>query len=155
MREMRGEEIPPERTVTIQLGHELSIPPSYLPEESLRLALYKRIARAKDDAEISEIVRDTEDRFGSIPEPVARLLEYGRLRRRAERLGIRSLEKRGPSYRVVFDESAAVDPARLLQALSRVPGAALSPPAVVTLPAATPIPTVIDLLDRLLVPEAA
>ena len=155
MREMRGEEIAPERTVTIQLGHELSIPPSYLPEESLRLALYKRIARAKDDAEISEIARDTEDRFGSIPEPLARLLDYARLRRRAERLGIRSLEKRGPSYRVVFEETAAVDPARLLQALSRVAGAALSPPGIVTLPAATPIPTVIDLLDRLLVPEAA
>src|SRR5258706_9376363 len=64
MRESRGEATAPERTVTIQLGHELSIPPSYLPEESLRLALYKRIARAKDDAEIFEIVRETEDRFG-------------------------------------------------------------------------------------------
>ena len=155
MRELRGEEVREERTVTISLGHELSIPASYLPEESLRLALYKRIARARDDSEIFEIARETEDRFGTPPEPVGRLLEYGRLRRRAERLGIRSLERRGASYRIVFEENARVDPARLLQALGRVSGAALSPPGIVTLPDDTPIPAVIDLLDRLLLPEAA
>jgi transcription-repair coupling factor (superfamily II helicase) len=155
MRHQRGEEVAEERSVTISLGHELSIPPSYLPEESLRLALYKRIARARDDAEIFEIARETEDRFGSQPESVVRLLEYGRLRRRAERLGIRSLEKRGPLYRLVFEETAPVDPARLFQALSGVSGAALSPPGIVTMPASTPVSTVIDLLDRLLVPEAA
>jgi transcription-repair coupling factor (superfamily II helicase) len=155
MRELRGEEVREERTVTISLGHELSIPPSYLPEESLRLALYKRIARARDDSEIFEIARETEDRFGAPPESVARLLEYGRLRRRAEQLEIRSVEKRGSSYRIVFEESARVDPARLVRAIGRVSGAALTPPGIVTLPGETPIPTVIDLLDRLLLPEAA
>ncbi|MGH9441428.1 MAG: transcription-repair coupling factor [Thermoanaerobaculia bacterium] len=155
MREQRGEEVREERPVTISLGHELSIPASYLPEESLRLALYKRIARARDDSEIFEIARETEDRFGAPPEPVGRLLEYGRLRRRAEKLGIRTLEKRGPSYRIVFEETARVDPAGLLKALGRVPGAALLPPGVVTLPVETPIPAVIDLLDRLLLSEAA
>jgi transcription-repair coupling factor (superfamily II helicase) len=155
MRELRGEEVAPERSVTISLGHELSIPVDYLPEESLRLSLYKRIARAKDDAEIFDIARETEDRFGSQPEPLRRLLEYGRLRRRAERLGIRSLEKRGASYRIVFEENARIDLDRLQQALKRVPGAALSPPGIMTLPAATPVSAVIDLLDRLLMSEAA
>jgi transcription-repair coupling factor (superfamily II helicase) len=155
IQEMRGEEVAPERTVTISLGADLSIPPSYLPDESLRLSLYKRVARAKDDVEIAEIERETADRYGRLPEPVHRLLECARLRRRAERLGIKSIERRGRAPRLVFDEAMRVDPGRLRELLAATPGAALSPSGVLTLPEKMSNSALLGFLDRLGEKEAA
>jgi len=48
MAEVRGEPVPETRDVTLQLGLPLALPPSWIPDESLRMALYKRIAAAGD-----------------------------------------------------------------------------------------------------------
>jgi transcription-repair coupling factor (superfamily II helicase) len=155
MREIKGEEVLPERSVAISLGGDLSIPPGYLPDESLRLALYKRVARARDDAEIAEIARETDDRFGPAPAAVRRLFDYGRLRRRAERLGVKTVERRGGAFRLTFDETSRVETGRLLEAVSATAGAALLPPGTITLAPGAELPAVLELLDRMLVREAA
>ena len=49
MAEMKGEPVPETRDVTLQLGVPLALPASWIPEESLRMALYKRIAGATDE----------------------------------------------------------------------------------------------------------
>ena len=153
MRQIKGEEILPERTVTISLGSDLSIPAGYLPEESLRLALYKRIARAHDDAEIREIARETEDRFGPPPPAVGHLIAYSRLRRRAERLAIKSIERRRAGYRLVFDAESKAEPGRVVALVQATPGASVSPNGVVSLPPDWTVERVMALLDALL--EAA
>ncbi len=151
----KGEEAPPERSVNILLGYEISIPASYLPDESLRLALYKRIARARDDEEIFAIARETEDRFGSSPAPVRHLFEYARLRRRAEKLGLRSLEKKGAVLRLVFEEAFRAGAEKLVKRSGDVGDARLVSPGVVALPSDLPVSELVDLLDLLAVPEAA
>jgi len=150
MRQIKGEEVLPERTVTISLGSDLSIPAAYLPEESLRLALYKRIARARDDAEIREIARETEDRFGPPPAAVANLIDYGRLRRRAERLAIKSIERRHVGYRLVFDDESRAEPGRVVALLRGKEGASVSPTGVVSLPGDWNVEKVMAFLDALL-----
>jgi transcription-repair coupling factor (superfamily II helicase) len=150
MRQLKGEEILPERTVTISLGSDLSIPVGYLPEESLRLALYKRIARAHDDAEIREIARETEDRYGPPPPAVGHLVEYSRLRRRAERLAIKSIERRRAGYRLVFDSESRAEPARVVALLRNQAGASVSPAGVVSLPPEWSVERLMELLDALL-----
>jgi transcription-repair coupling factor (superfamily II helicase) len=155
MRALKGEEVLPDRTVTISLGRELSIPPEYLPEESLRLALYKRIARAHDDGELGEIARETADRFGPPPASVTHLIEYGRLRRRAERLALKSIEKKPSGYRLVFDSESRIDPAGIAGVLLSTSGASISPAGVVSLPANWTEEAVIAFLDALLSQAAA
>jgi len=149
MRSMKGEEVLPERSVTISLGLDLSIPARYLPEESLRLALYKRIARARDDAELAEIARETGDRFGPPPPAIEHLIAYGRLRRRAERLALKSIEKKASAYRLVFDADSRIEPARVLAAVRGAAGAAVTPAGVVTLPGDLPLESVMAFLDGL------
>jgi transcription-repair coupling factor (superfamily II helicase) len=149
IRELKGEEAPAERTVSISLPSEVSIPASYLPDESLRLSLYKRIARARDDGETADIARETEDRFGPLPEEVRHLLEFARLRRRAERLGVKAIERHGRAARLVFHEGAPVDPQRVKDLLNSTPGAALSPAGVLTLPGQFSGAALLELLDRL------
>jgi transcription-repair coupling factor (superfamily II helicase) len=155
MRSLQGGEVPAERAVTISLGLDLSIPAAYLPEESLRMALYKRIARARDDAELAEIGREVGDRFGTPPPAIAHLVAYGRLRRRAERLAIKSIEKKASGYRVAFDAESRIEPGRLLGLLRAVPGATASPTGVVSLPPDWTVERLVDFLDAVIARQAA
>jgi len=136
IREMQGEEAAPERAVTISLGLDLSIPPSYVADENWRMMIYKKIARAKDDRELEETAREIADRFGEPPTEVRRLVSYSRLRARAERLRVTSISRQAGRVHLRFAEDAAVDPERLLDFVRRTGGARLSPLRVLTVPAA-------------------
>jgi len=75
---MRGEVPPPEREgpdVTIDLPLSAHLPPSYVPDLNMRLALYQRLSNAADAEAVSEIGQEMVDRFGP-PPPLARNLLY-------------------------------------------------------------------------------
>ena len=135
IREMRGEEAIPERAVTFSLGLDLAIPHAYVPDENWRMMIYKKVARARDDAALEETAREVADRFGEPPPAVGRLIEYARLRSRAERLGITSMTRQAGRVHVRFAEDAPVDGERLLDFVRRTPGSSLSPNRVLTFPA--------------------
>ncbi|MDM8528931.1 transcription-repair coupling factor, partial [Anaerolineales bacterium HSG24] len=50
------------------------VPENYLPEEKIRLRLYRRLAGLTTLSEIEDMSKELEDRFGEMPEPVANLL---------------------------------------------------------------------------------
>jgi transcription-repair coupling factor (superfamily II helicase) len=135
IREMRGEEPLPERSVSLSLGLDLAIPHTYVEDENWRMMIYKKIARAGDDAALAETAREIADRFGEPPAQVRRLVEYARLRSRAERLGVTAVTRQANRVHVRFSEDAPVDADRLLAVVGRTPGASLSPARVLTLPA--------------------
>jgi transcription-repair coupling factor (superfamily II helicase) len=135
IRELKGEEPLPERAVTLSLGLDLVIPPSYVEDEKWRMMVYKKVARARDDAALEETLGEIADRFGEPPEAVGRLVDYSRLRLRAERLGITAVTRQAGRAHVRFSEKAAVDGERLLELVRRTPGATLSPARVLSLPA--------------------
>ncbi len=135
IREMRGEEALPERSLTMSLGLDLAIPHDYVADESWRMMIYKKVARASDDAALEEARREIADRFGEPPPVVGRLIAYARLRAAAERLGVTSLTRQAGRVHVRFAENAPVDPERLLAFVRQRPGASFSPARVLTLPA--------------------
>jgi transcription-repair coupling factor (superfamily II helicase) len=135
IREMRGEEPVPERAVTLSLGVDLAIPHGYVADESWRMMIYKKVARAPDDAALEEARREIADRFGDPPPAVGRLIEYARLRARAERLGVTSITRQAGRVHVRFAESAPVDAERLLAFVGERPGASFSPARVLAFPA--------------------
>ncbi len=135
IREIRGEEPLPERSVTLSLGLDLAIPNEYVEDENWRMMIYKKIARAGDDAALEETRREIADRFGEPPPAVRRLVDYARLRARAERLGVTAITRQAGRVHVRFAEDAAVDPERVLAFVRRTPGSSLSPARVLTLPA--------------------
>ena len=151
IREMRGEEALPERSLTMSLGLDLAIPHDYVPDESWRMMIYKKVARAPDDAALEEARREIADRFGEPPPAVGRLIAYARLRAAAERLGVTSLTRQAGRVHVRFAENAPVDPGRLLAFVRERSGASFSPARVLTLPAPegdTLLPALNDLLPR-------
>ena len=132
IREMRGEEALPERAVTLSLGLDLAIPHAYVEDENWRMMIYKKVARARDDAALEETAREIADRFGDPPPVVRRLIEYARLRSRAERLGITSITRQAGRVHVRFAEDARVDGERLLEFVKQTPGSSFSPARVLS-----------------------
>jgi transcription-repair coupling factor (superfamily II helicase) len=134
IRELQGEAPASERAVTLSLGVDLAIPPSYVEDENWRMMIYKKIARARDDAELDETSREIADRFGDPPDAVRRLVAYARLRARAERLGVTSITRQAGQVHVRFAEDARIDGDRLLAFVRQTRGAKLSPARVLTVP---------------------
>ena len=66
--------------VQINLPLPVYLPPDYVPDDSLRLQLYRRMAGLSSEEEVAAMAQELEDRFGPLPKPVANLLYQLRLK---------------------------------------------------------------------------
>ena len=121
-----GREVALDAPLAAQTEVEMRVP-SLLPEEyvgdvHVRLALYKRIAAAADDATLDELTAELVDRFGPLPQPAQNLLRTARLRLVARRIAVRRLDFGAHGGYVLFEKDNRADPTaviRLIQDRSR------------------------------------
>ena len=59
--------------VAVDLPMPVGIPVDYVPDQNLRLSLYRRIAEMQNEFDLSTLKEELVDRFGSLPEPVENL----------------------------------------------------------------------------------
>ena len=71
-----------------EVGFPVSIPASYLPQENLRVTLYRRMLKAESDGEVRALREETADRFGKLPPEVEFLFDAAAVRNAAYRYGI-------------------------------------------------------------------
>jgi transcription-repair coupling factor (superfamily II helicase) len=57
-----------------------AIPDGYIPQESLRVALYRKLLWTRDIAALDALYEETIDRFGPIPRPLRFLFDVSRMR---------------------------------------------------------------------------
>ncbi|MGO9968886.1 MAG: transcription-repair coupling factor [Bryobacteraceae bacterium] len=134
VRELKGEEVAPEVHSSINLGLEIRIPPDYIADENQRLRAYRQIASATDAAARDRAEKELEDRYGTVPEAVRNLLLYSGLKTTAEQVGIEAIDRRHNLLSIKFHLETRVDPARLMQIVSKTRGAQFSPAGVLLLP---------------------
>lgn len=115
--EAKGEPLPETREVTIQLGLPLGLPASWVSEENLRMALYKRVAAAEDAGGLARLWREASDRYGTPPPELSRLLDVARLRLLARDLGVKVLQRRGAELHATLEKDHRIDPGKVLDAL--------------------------------------
>jgi transcription-repair coupling factor (superfamily II helicase) len=127
--ELKGEPVAEKREVTLQLGLPLGLPKKWIGEESLRMALYKRLATADGVDALDLLAREASDRYGTPPPEFARLLGLSRLRLLALDLGVRSIQRRGAELAVTLEKGHRLDPDRFLSALKAKVLAASGPEA--------------------------
>ena len=113
--EKKGEAPVPERRATIQLGLDIRIPETYIPEEALRLRNYKRIAAVASSEQSEDMLRELADRFGPPPQPVRNLLDYAELKALAEQIQVDSIERKGQRVGVRFLDETKLPPEKLVQ----------------------------------------
>ncbi len=129
VRELKGEEIEDETRATVNLNIDLRIDESYVPEQAQRLALYRRVAGARSDHEIEGIVEEIEDRYGPMPPEVLNLVDYGRIRIAADRLGVESIDRQGSVVVFTFKGQGGPEPQRVLRLVHERPEITLAPPS--------------------------
>jgi transcription-repair coupling factor (superfamily II helicase) len=74
--------------VAVDLPLHMYIPSDYVEHDSPRLALYRRLAGVRDTAALDALDDEIRDRFGPLPQPVANLLFFVRVKVLAARAGL-------------------------------------------------------------------
>jgi transcription-repair coupling factor (superfamily II helicase) len=131
--ELRTGEVLPDVETAINLRVDLKIPADFIDEEIPRLRIYKQIASTRSEAEIDNMYRDLEDRFGELPLSVRNLLEYARLRVLGRARGVTSIERSGQGIDIKFHETARIDPERIVELIAAGNGITFAPPATLRL----------------------
>jgi transcription-repair coupling factor (superfamily II helicase) len=83
-------------TPQINLGLEILIPHAYIPDDSLRLGLYRRISEMATEEETDNLRVEMVDRFGPLPSETENLIQIVSLRNLCKKLNIHKLES-GPN----------------------------------------------------------
>ncbi len=133
--ELRGEAAaPPVATVELRLGLDLRLPERYISEETLRLAMYRRIAAARTEDELAALRQELLDRFGPAPEQLDNLLLHQRVRRRAETIGLVRVSRTRSFYELAFEPGHPASHANAMAILAATPGSALTPAQLLRVP---------------------
>jgi len=142
VRELKGEEVEDDVRANVNLGVDLRIDESYVPDMNQRLMLYRKVAAARREDEIDRVLAEAGDRYGAPPDSVLNLADYGRIRVMADLLGIDSIDREGRSVVLKFRPQAKLDPARLVTLVRQRPELTLVPPAALKLMLDGPKPAV-------------
>jgi transcription-repair coupling factor (superfamily II helicase) len=133
VRELKGEELEDDVRATVNLRVDLKIDASYVPDMNQRLMLYRKVAAARREEEIEQVLEEAIDRYGPLPDSVLNLADYGRIRIMADRLGIDAIDREARTVVLKFRPQAKVDPVRLVALVRRRPELTLVPPAALKL----------------------
>ena len=89
--EVKGEPARHRALPYFEVAADAFIPEEYVPSESQKITLYKRIAGIQSADEVDEMASELADRFGRTPAPVKRLLEIMRVRALGADVGARRI----------------------------------------------------------------
>ena len=117
----RGEKPPVPATarpaLVIDLPLTAHIPPSYVDDLNLRLALYQRMAQVERPEQVDELSRELEDRFGPVPTVARTLLWVVRMRGLARQAGVGSIQTEDGEIVVRMAEDSSTSPRESLRDL--------------------------------------
>lgn len=85
----------------VDLPVDAHLPHAYVPGERLRLAAYRQLAQATDEAALTLVREELVDRYGPLPQPVENLLAVASFRIHARQLGLTEVTLMGQQVRFV------------------------------------------------------
>jgi transcription-repair coupling factor (superfamily II helicase) len=107
---------PPE----VVLDRPAHLPDGYVPDDDIKLDLYRRLARAAASGEIDGLRDELRERFGPLPGEAETLLDMARLRVMGAGLGLQNVLVRGDEARLTFRPGTSPRLAGLTSALDDV-----------------------------------
>jgi transcription-repair coupling factor (superfamily II helicase) len=75
----------------VELPLPISIPAEYIPDKSVRLSLYRRLADIRQIPDLEALIEEFQDRFGALPQTVQNLFFQLRVKLLADRAGLASV----------------------------------------------------------------
>ena len=86
--------------VRVDVPVDAYVPGDYVPYEAAKIEIHRRVAGAREIAELILLREELEDRFGAIPEPLENLIKLQDARIKLGRAGARRVDFRGGRMRV-------------------------------------------------------
>ena len=81
--------------VRLDVNVDAYVPADYIPYEQAKIDVHRRIAGAREVAELALLRDELEDRFGPLPEPLANLIALQQARIKFGQAGARTVSFRG------------------------------------------------------------
>jgi len=126
--ELEGIPAPSEVRAQLNLGVGFSIPVDYVEDPLQRLMVAKRLASARDMAQLEALRDEVRDRYGALPRRAEELFAYAELRLDAEALGILSADRAGRRYELRFGRDPAIDLPALVSRVGESDDWSMKPP---------------------------
>ena len=108
----------------ITVDAPIMIPEEYVPDLTVRMALYRRLNDAADKAEIEALAAEMIDRFGALPPATANLIKLIEIKQQAIVANIAKVDVGARGTLVSFHNDSFPDPAGLLAWVARLDGTA-------------------------------
>lgn len=102
-------------SVQIKLGISLLIPEIYMPDLSLRMNFYKKIANISKVEEQDQMKLEMTDRFGKVPQEILNLMEVSRLKSACKKIGVERIEFINEGILISFKDNKFAAPDPLMQ----------------------------------------
>ena len=109
VKEARGLKTEEDFETAVDLCLDAYIPPAYIPNESQKLDIYKRIAGIENGEEAEDMLEELLDRFGEPPRSVQNLLAVAELKALAHRAYITEIKQTGEVIRITLYEKARLE----------------------------------------------
>ena len=95
---------PQAASANVDLPLPASIPADYVPDKSVRLGLYRRLANVQNQTQLEALVEEFQDRFGPLPEACRNLLFQLKIKLLAEQAGLASLSAENGQFSLHFPD---------------------------------------------------
>ncbi len=92
----------------VDLKYDGYIPDEYVKDENQKIEVYKKIASCESIAEIEEVRKEVQDRFGPLPAIVADLLKISEIKALGNRYKIPSIIEMGQNVVIEFNENSQI-----------------------------------------------
>lgn len=99
----------------IELRIPALLPEDYIPDVSMRLSFYKKLASAKSEQELDEVQVELIDRFGLLPDASKNLVTVSTFKLQAQTLGIKRIEASAKGGTLEFMEQTRVAPSYIIE----------------------------------------
>ena len=106
-------------TTDINLHAPALLPDDYCGDVHLRLSFYKKLASAREPAQIDGLLEEIVDRFGKLPPQAQTLIDVHRLRVLSQPFGVLKVDSAPSGTTVTFRPGAPVDPMRIIELVQK------------------------------------
>lgn len=115
IKNLKGEQLQEEIEMQIEISADAYIPSRYISNEEQKLEMYKKISLIYDDEDYFDLQDEFMDRFGQMPRAVINLMDIGRLKAVAKKLGVVSIIEKSRGIVISFSENIKFDVEKLLE----------------------------------------
>ena len=92
----------------LDIAVNLHVSETYMPDNSDKLDLYKRLAVVKDSKDAQDLLDELIDRFGTPPKDVMAMVRVAKIRAVCRQYGLRNFVAKGKELKITFDKDAKI-----------------------------------------------